>query len=385
MKICGTVPADGDQVSLEIMDGVIVSRERKEGPGEGLWVSPGFIDIQVNGYRGIDYVSGALDAEQVRELVLLLAASGVTKHFATVTSAEKQRILRSIEVIRSAAEQDAAVGRGVAGIHIEGPFISRESGARGTHDASVLRNPDLEEFSRWQQAAGDLLKVITLAPELPGAIEFIREITAAGVAAAIGHTAASPEIIAEAVSAGAVLSTHLGNGSNLMIPRLKNYLWAQLASDDMYASIITDSHHLGPDVIKVIHRAKGSGRLILVSDVSPFGGYPKGVYTWGNVTVEVFEDGHIGLPGTELLSGAAHLLDWDIVQFMRAAGVSLCEALSLCTDNPRRLFRLSHPEGSLNAGEPADLVIFGYDGKQDSLDIVRTVSGGVTVYSHQGE
>ena len=381
MELQGYSVGNGKRVSVRINEGLITDCLELETKQEDGYVSPGFVDIQVNGYRGIDYSSEAFTSVQLATMVRYLAAAGVTRHLPTITTAPQGRILGFIEKIKLARSVDALISHAVPGIHIEGPYISGEDGPRGTHDAAFVRNPDLREFFEWYEACEGLLKIVTLAPELPGAMEFIKEVSTLGVVVAIGHTAASRETILQAVEAGASLSTHLGNGSAAKLPRLRNFLWPQVASDALSASIIADGHHLPPEVVVVFSRTKGLDNLILVSDVAPLGGYPKGNYAWGNVSVAVFEDGHIGLPGTEILAGAAHLLDWDIAHFMRYTGVSLVDAIRLCTQNAAKLIHLEHPTCALSAGEPADVVQFAYDGKGDSLRILKTVINGEVIYS----
>ncbi|UCF98930.1 MAG: hypothetical protein JSV89_05155 [Spirochaetaceae bacterium] len=149
----------------------------------------------------------------------------------------------------------------------------------------------------WQEAARGMIRLITLAPERPGAKEFIRRASTTGVKVALGHTAADGETIDTAVRAGASLSTHLGNGSHSLIPRLKNYIWQQLSIDELFASIITDGFHLPDSVVKAFWRAKSKERIILTSDVAVMGGKEPGVYRYGSIEVEIFSDGHLGLPG----------------------------------------------------------------------------------------
>ena len=334
----------------------------------------------MNGYKGIDYTSDSFDGGQLLSIVRFLACSGVTQHLPTITTAPQSRIIRFIEKIKKASKEDYLVRHAVPGLHLEGPYISSQDGPRGTHDVGYVRNPSLKEFHEWYEASDGLLSIVTLAPELPGAIELIKEITSLGILASIGHTAASSENILEAIRAGARLSTHLGNGSAINIPRLKNFLWPQLVSDALYASIISDGDHLPPEVVEVLRRCKGLNRLILVSDVAPFGGYPKGRYAWGNVSVEVFQDGHIGLPDSEILAGATHLLDWDIQHFIHFTNSSLVDAIRLCTENPSNLINLKHTTFNFSVGDPADLVQFRYENKSDSLKIIKTIINGELIF-----
>jgi N-acetylglucosamine-6-phosphate deacetylase len=202
-----------------------------------------------------------------------------------------------------------------------------------------------------------------------------------GVKAAIGHTAAPPDRIKAAMEAGATLSTHLGNASHPLIPRLKNYIWEQLAEDRVMAGIICDGFHLPKSVVQVFTRAKGLDRLILVSDAAYLGGFKPGLYRWNDVEVQVFADGHLGLPGTESLAGAAHLLDWDIPRFMEFTGYNLRETIPLCTRNPARVQSAPENYGRLEPGAPANLAIFDYEPGMDRLKVLKTIRCGKEVYA----
>jgi N-acetylglucosamine-6-phosphate deacetylase len=242
--------------------------------------------------------------------------------------------------------------------------------------------PDIKLFEEWQKAARGHIKIVTLAPELPGAPDFIRALAGMGVRVAIGHTAASPECILEAAAAGASCSTHLGNGSHLMIPRHKNYVWEQMACDSLMAGIISDGFHLPPSVVKVIDRAKGRDRLILVSDVALLGGYKPGIYKMGNLDVEVHADGHLSIAGSSALAGAAHLLDWDIVRFMEFTGASLKETIGLCTARPARFLGLADDYTALAPGCRADLTVFSYTPGDRALKVRQTVAAGRVVFPY---
>jgi len=345
------------------------------------YISPGFLDIQVNGYMGSDYSLEDLSKEEIAKIISHLNRSGTTQHVPTIITTPPERILRNLKVINNAIQGSKDIACAISGIHIEGPFISPADGPRGAHNAAYVRPPDLNEFIQWQEAAGGRITTVTLAPEWEGALEFIKEITSMGVTAAIGHTAAPPERIRAAVEAGARLSTHLGNASHPMIPRLRNYLWEQLAEDRLMAGIICDGFHLPKSVVQVFTRAKGLGRLTLVSDVAYLGGLKPGLYKWNDIDVQVFEDGHLGLPGTESLAGAAHLLDWDIPRFMEFTGYSLGETIPLCSQNPGRIQGISDNYGRLQPGAPANLVLFDYESGMDRLKVFKTIRCGREVYA----
>jgi hypothetical protein len=180
-------------------------------------------------------------------------------------------MVQTLRIISAARRHDPQIAAAIPGIHIEGPYISAEDGPRGAHDPAYIRDPDVIEFKQWQEAADGKIALVTIAPERRGALDFIRQVVACGVATAIGHTAADPATIRQAIMAGARLSTHLGNGSHGQIPRLNNYLWEQLAADELMASIIADGFHLPASVLKVISPRKGLDKLILVSDVALLG------------------------------------------------------------------------------------------------------------------
>jgi N-acetylglucosamine-6-phosphate deacetylase len=165
-----------------------------------------------------------------------------------------------------------------------------------------------------------------------------------------------------------------------MIPRLKNYIWEQLAEDRLMAGMICDGFHLPKSVVQVFTRTKGLDRLILVSDAAYLGGLKPGLYQWNDVDVQVFDDGHLGLPGTEALAGAAHLLDWDIPRFMEFTGYGLKETIPLCTQNPARILRMSDHYGRLEPVAPANLVLFDYEPGMDRLKILKTIRCGKEVY-----
>jgi N-acetylglucosamine-6-phosphate deacetylase len=385
MKIEGRCVFSGENVRLLLADGRIKAREKIDAEKPFPWVAPGFLDIQVNGYRGSDYSGEDFTPDQVARITSDLASSGTTRHFPTLVTGAQAKLERNLALIASALEADPELRSAVPGIHIEGPYISAEDGPRGAHDPAHVRDPDYDEFARWQEAAGGLIRLVTLAAERPGAVEFIRRLTLAGVRVALGHTAADPETIRAAVQAGATLSTHLGNGSHGLIPRLKNYIWEQLAADELMASIITDGFHLPDAVIKTFWRAKGRERIILTSDVAVMGGMPPGRYNWGNIGVEVFTDGHLGVAGTEYLAGAAHLLDHDIPRLIRAAGCSLAEAVDACTRIPARFFNLpgcrdAAPEAALRPGASADLALFEFSPGFDRLKVLSTLRDGRVVY-----
>lgn len=322
------------------------------------YLSRGFVDIQVNGYRGVDYSGENLDAQGILALVRDLARAGTLRHQPTLITGSFERTRDNLIIIREALSAHPVLAAAIAGVHLEGPYISGEDGARGAHDIRYARDPDIEELRRWQDAAGGLIAQITLAPERRGAIPFIEQAVEMGIRVSIGHTMATPEEIAHAADAGATLSTHLGNGSPAMLPRLHNPIWAQLALDKLRASIIADGYHLPPAVIKVFARAKGAERLVLTSDVGPMGGLAPGRYAWGSAQVQVHPDGHLGLADTPYLAGAGHLLDRCVRVYQKATACTFLDAVDLATARPLDFLGLPGPAGDFVVGETADIISF---------------------------
>jgi N-acetylglucosamine-6-phosphate deacetylase len=345
------------------------------------YISPGFLDTQVNGYMGSDYSLEEFSEEHIAKIIFHLNRSGTTQHVPTIITSPRERIVRNLKAILRAIQSQKDMADAISGIHIEGPFISPADGPRGAHNAAYVRAPDLDEVKEWQEAAEGRITTVTVSPEWEGALRFIEAISSTGITAAIGHTAAPPDRIKAAVEAGARLSTHLGNASHPLIPRLRNYIWEQLAEDRLMAGIICDGFHLPKSVVQVFSRAKGLDRLILVSDAAYLGGLPPGLYRWNDVEVQVFDDGHLGLAGTESLAGAAHLLDWDIPRFMEFTGYGLRETIPLCTRNPARLQNAMDQSGRLEPGAPANLVLFDYEPGMDRLKVLRTIRRGREVYA----
>jgi N-acetylglucosamine-6-phosphate deacetylase len=383
MRCEGIDALTGKAVELQITQGRITGIKPIDTSDPLPYLTAGFFDIQVNGYRGDGYSHENLSEESINKIIAALAASGTTHHLPTLVTLPDERLLDNLHAIARAVKSSEDISSAIAGIHIEGPYISAEDGPRGAHDRSYIRDPDVTEFYRWQEAAEGLIRLITLAPERKGAIDFIQKVSATGVVVAIGHSAAEAALIDKAIEAGAGMTTHLGNGSHNLLPRLKNYIWEQLADDRLAASIICDGFHLPPSVVKVFRRAKGLKRLILASDAAYYGGLAPGLYRFENTEVKVFEDGHLGLAGTEFLAGAAHLLDWDIAGFMKFTGCSLAETLPLCTTNPAKLLGVPQSGSKIAINAPANLVLFNHRQGSERLEILKTWRNGRLVFEAQ--
>jgi N-acetylglucosamine-6-phosphate deacetylase len=291
-------------------------------------VHPAFLDLQVNGYAGVDFNDPSTSGERVLEALQALRSSGVTQVLPTLISAPLPRFARCAETL----VQTSAPA--IIGFHMEGPYISPEEGARGAHRLEDVAPASLDDFKRRQEAADGRVRLVTLAPEVAGALPLIEHLCGQGIRVAIGHTAASPEEIRDAVRAGATLSTHLGNGCAQMLRRHPNFLWEQLAADDLFASLIVDGHHLPAATVKTMVRAKTKERVILVTDATAAAGQPPGEYKLGELTVRLDDTGRVAVPGQPNLAGSALSMDRAVANMVRFAGVSLSEALAMASTGP---------------------------------------------------
>jgi N-acetylglucosamine-6-phosphate deacetylase len=349
-----------------------------------LWLAPGLVDVQVNGFAGFDLNAENVTADDVSAMIRAQWSAGVTLCCPTITTGSAARMLRSLRAVAAAIETDAIARHAIAGVHVEGPYISLEDGPRGAHPVEHVRLPNLDEYRRFAEASGGRIRVFSLAPELPGGTALIERLAADGVVPALAHHAAPAEAIRAAVAAGARLSTHLGNGSHALLPRHPNYLWDQLAEDGLWASLILDGHHLPPAVVKTFLRAKGLARTILVSDAVHVAGLAPGHYGFMGKAVEVSASGRVSLAGTPYLAGSALRLCQALPNAMAFAGISLAEAVDLATDNPARLLGIAGERGRLNVGQPADLILFRLDAPTRRIDLEVTVAAGEVVYRGEG-
>ncbi|GAB4522431.1 MAG: N-acetylglucosamine-6-phosphate deacetylase [Anaerolineae bacterium] len=374
----GLSPETGEPIEVRIDGGKIEEIRPYEGRdlSASVWLLPGLIDIQVNGYGGYDFNDPDVTPDTVRAAVQALWADGVTYCCPTVITAPPEAMLRSLRAIRDAC-RDPAIDRSIVGVHVEGPFISAEDGPRGAHPRDAVRPPDWSEFERWQEASGGRVRIVTLAPELPGAIPFIQRLAAEGVVPAIGHTGAAPEQIRDAVSAGARLSTHLGNGCHGVLPRHPNYLWEQAAADDLWASLIVDGHHLPPAVVKCLVRCKRPSHVILVSDAIAAAGLGPGHFRLGAQEVVVDESLRCSLEGSGYLAGSVIPLRLGVANVARFADVSFREAVAMATAHPARLLGVDARLGALRPGMEASLLLARWQPGDADVEVLRVMHAGV--------
>jgi N-acetylglucosamine-6-phosphate deacetylase len=375
MKCSGINVATGEEAELTFgttIESVEPVLGKLENPP---FLAPGWIDLQVNGFDGIDYNSSSVAHEEIAGSIQALHACGVTRFFATVITGPPEKMAGALRNL-AAAREKFPEGESMEGFHLEGPYISPEDGPRGAHPGRWVRPPDLEEFTRLQEAAGGLIRLVTLAPEWPAAPRFIEALVSKGIVVSIGHTGAASAEIAAAVSAGATLSTHLGNAAHHSLPRRANYIWDQLAEDRLAASFIVDGVHLNLSFLKVALRAKGVERSLLVTDATALAGRQPGRYMLGEVEVELTEDDRVVLAGEKRLAGSVLRMDRAVGNLMKLAGLSLRDAVTMATRNPARVGRIVSRQRGLTPGDRADIVQFRLDEERNEIRIEKTFVSG---------
>jgi N-acetylglucosamine-6-phosphate deacetylase len=379
MRIRARHYATNDLLDLTCEEGVIQSVASSSPCAADLeadWIAPAFFDLQINGCHGKAFSSPGLTIEDVQCVVDVCRRHGIVELLPTVVTNSHAVLVHGLATLRQARERDKALARALPGIHLEGPYISAEDGPRGAHPRHHVRAPDWDEFCHLQDAAGGLIRLVTLAPEHPGALDFIERLTASGIVAALGHTGADGACIREAIDAGARLSTHLGNGSHAVLPRHPNYIWEQLAADQLWASIICDGHHLPVSVMRCILRVKSPARTILTCDASSLAGLPPGRYETWDQEFDVLPEGKIVVPGTQFLAGSWAFTDQCVRHVLSLGDSTLTDAVDMASARPRTLLGL--PERRLEPGHPADLVLFDWAPGKD-WRLRATISAGQVI------
>ena len=380
MKLSGHTLFNNTAVEIVLADTRVQEIREVSSTDRTTWIAPALIDIQVNGFAGFDLNVATVTSEDVCAMVRELWKVGTGFLCPTVVTGSFERICNSLNAIVEASKADALVAKSMLGIHLEGPYISAEDGPRGAHPLEHVRDPDWDEFLRWQDIAEGNISIVTLAPEKKGTTPFIEKLVANGIVVALGHTNASPNDIRAAIDAGARLSTHLGNGAHALIRRHPNYIWEQLGADELWASLIVDGHHLPPSVAKSMMRAKTLDRCVLVSDAVALAGMQPGIYEFAEKSVELTADRCVRLVGTEYLAGSAIELARGIENSVRFAGISIEEAVSLATLQPMRLLDAkAHVEAQTN------LILFEWDASRYEMNLIATIVGDELVYHAEAE
>lgn len=381
-KIEGIFYLDEKPVSITIKDGKIDRIDRNvelKGDSRKIFIAPGLIDNQVNGINGVSFSFGQseLNVKGVLEATKVLWQRGVTTYLPTLTTNSHELFLKNLSILEIARKDELSLGS-IAGYHLEGPYISPADGFRGAHSINFVRKPDWNEFVEYYEASGKKILTVTVAPEVEGALEFIKRCSELGIVVALGHHNAATEIVNRAVEYGAKISTHLGNAMSNTINRHVNPLWPQLSNDGLMISIICDGFHLLPEQIRVFYKVKGAEKTIITSDVTMYANLTPGVYkNIDGEDIELSNDGRIFYPAQNNLAGSASTIDKGVGHIMKVTGCSLSDAIRMASTNPAQLYGLND-RGKIETGKRADIILFTIEDYR--MKILKTIVNGKVVY-----
>lgn len=358
---------DGHIVSVGPRDGFTGAARTLDFPGAIL--APGFIDIHIHGAAGHDSMD--LSPEGAVEVGRFLARHGVTSYYPTTITASEDDTLQALEslakLVAAPPKSDGAMPCAVPlGFHLEGPFISQAR--RGVHPPNHIREASIEALHRYIDASAENVRIVTIAPEIPGALDFIRDATSRGIACSIGHTNADYDQAQAAIDAGARHATHTFNAMRPVEHRNPGVVGAVLTDRRVYADMIVDGLHVDPPMVDLFLRCKGRDRAVLISDAISATGMPPGNYRLGEFDVEVSGlrcDCHGKLAGSVLT------LDLAVRNVMQFAGWNLQDTVRIATLNPAQLLKIEKRKGQLIPGADADFVLLSPDG-----EVQRTFIGG---------
>lgn len=321
----------------------------------GRLVLPGLIETHVHGSHGDDVMFS--DAEGIRRISRAQLRYGTTAYLPSTVSAQHEALLRALETCAAAAE-DSGPAAEIVGIHVEGPFISRNK--KGAHSLETLRDPDLDQCMEYLRAAPGLVKIMTLAPELPGGMELIRLLVAHNVVASLGHSEADYDTALEAIEAGATHATHLYNAMPALHHRKPSLTTACLNEPSIRAEIVPDGVHVAPEMVRLAAKIKGRDGLILVTDAMAAVGCPDGTYTLGDLPVRV-EGDRCTLMDGETIASSMLTMNKAVGKAVAFTGMSLVDAAYMASFLPAEICGVSERKGSLEAGKDADIAILNRD------------------------
>ena len=371
--------SSGSVIRLEIRNGSIFSlltaekvlQSGEEIPADLPVIAPGLVDLQINGFMGMDFNDPNLTVTQVELASKALLQTGVTTYYPTLITGSPDKTSTLLKTFAEVLKAKGLAAKMIGGIHMEGPFISKEDGPRGAHQAQYCLDPDMRLLNQWTEEAQGQIKIITLAPELEGSEALIKSCVEMGLVVGIGHTSATTDDIKMAADAGATLSTHLGNGSHSTLPRHPNYIWDQLGEKRLYASMIADGFHLPDAVLSIFIKLKKE-KAILISDGMTYTGLEPGTYdSSATGRVRLTPEGKLHIEGNEsMLAGSASTLLKGISKAKQI--FDFPTAWDLGSVHPARLLNIT---SGLVEGAPADLVLLKPD--LDKIEVLDTYKLGV--------
>lgn len=336
--------------------------------GEG-FIVPGFIDMHVHGGGGFDIMDGKYEA--VQQVASAHSRFGTTAFLPTTMTMGKDKIIESLKSVKKAFVKGTGAAE-ILGVHLEGPYINSER--KGAQKKEDIKNPSIEEFLELNLASGDLIRLVTIAPEMPGAIELIRWLSEHKIIASVGHSNATYEQVQESIRAGLNHVTHTFNAMSGLNHRDPGVAGAALSSPELTVEMIADGVHLHPAVMKILTLVKGTEKIVLITDAIRATSMPEGTYDLGGQDV-IVSNGQARLKdGT--LAGSILTMDKAVRNMISMVGVPLKEAIQMATINPAKCLGVEGRKGSLAAGKDADIVIL-----DKKLEVKLTMVKGKIVYN----
>ena len=332
----------------------------------GRWIVPGFIDLHVHGGGGHDMLSA--DPAEITAAAAFHRRHGTTRTLASIVTAPLDEMLAALAAVRSVVAAGPTSSAYVVGSHLEGPFLN--PARAGAHDPRHLLVPDSAVFDRFCEAAGGTLRVMTVAPELPGGLDLVRRAVAAGVVVALGHSDADHAEATAAFAAGAGLVTHLFNGMRPWHHRDPGLAGAALARQGIICEVINDGIHLHDATAGIAFAAAGPARVALVTDAVAAAGAGDGTFRLGSAPVSVL-DGAVRLSDTETLAGSTLTMDASLRRAVRELGLPMTVACQATSTTPAQVLGIDDRVGSVATGQEADLVVL-----SDDLEVAAVMSGG---------
>ncbi len=336
---------------------------------ENAIVLPGFIDQHIHGAGGSDGMDGTV--EDIAVIAKTVAAEGTTSFLVTTMTQSKENITKAMQAVKAYREADSAEGARVVGIHLEGPFIA--AAHKGAQPLEYVASPDVAVFNEYNEASGNAIKIVSLAPEVEGADEFIRYLSANGIVASIGHSGAKYADVVKAVEAGAKDVTHTYNAQTALHHREIGVVGSAMLVDELNCELIADTIHVSVPAMKLLVKNKPADKLTLITDAMRAKGIPDGVSELGGQTVYV-KNGEARLEdGT--LAGSVLRMNRAIENIVTKVGVPFTQAVDYATINPAKTLGIDSEAGSIKVGKRADFTVL-----NDKYDVLLTVRGGNVIY-----
>ena len=365
------VNLEGNAVEITIANGVICNVENVEAGADLPYLLPVLVDLQHNGALGLAY-NNVVDESvmPLRKTAGHLLRHGVGRVLATFTTVDYPRLERAAAALRKILDSDPELNSLFPGIFHEGVFISPDPGWRGGHDPAYIRAPEWAIFNRLNELSGKRVRVVNIAPEVPGALDFIALAVADGIKVALGHCHPDTETIRKAVDVGAGIVTHFANGAAPEIHRFKNPYWGFLDEENLVLGLVGDGFHLPPEVVRTAIRCKGAERCFMVSDANIYSGCKPGLYhRIGGLDCVIENNGFIHVAGQEILAGAWFQQDRCVKYLTRECGIDFLTAWRMASVYPARIAGIDLP--LLQLGEEASFVVY------DKGHIKMTVFKGI--------